>query len=190
MVTDRSRTTTRMLRGSVAILACLLGCAALTGCSPAATPAPSPTSTAIFASEDEALAAATAVYQQYLAVSDQVSAEGGASADRLKPFLVDAYWPIEKSSVERLRINGVHTDGNSTFDSAELVKISDDMRLLTVRLCADVSNVRIVDSLGEEVTPPDRVNRLPLEVEFSAEMADSRSLLIARSEVWATSSNC
>jgi hypothetical protein len=191
----KNRSTPRMLRCStVGTLACLLSAAALTGCTPGASPAPTPTSTptstAIFASEDEALAAATDVYQEYLAVSDQVSSDGGTDPERLRPFLADAYWLTEEASIEQLRAAGVHTDGNSSFDSAELVEISDDMNVVTVRLCADVSNIRIVDSSGEDITPSDRTDRIPLEVEFAVDMADTRSLLIARSDVWAATDGC
>lgn len=190
---DRSRKSPRMLRRSTTgILACLLGAVALTGCTPAATPGPTPTPTptAIFSSEDEALAAATDAYQQYLAVSDQVSADGGIDSERLKPFLTNSYWPTEKASIEQLRTRGLHTDGNSTFDGAHLIEINDEIGTLTVRLCADVSRVRIVDSAGTDVTPVDRTNRLPLEVGFAVDGADRRSLLIARSDVWATSDEC
>lgn len=168
----------------------MLGAVALSGCSPADPPVSTPTPTSIFASEEEALAAATDVYQQYLAVSDQVSADGGNDPERLKPFVTDAYWPSEMASVEQLRDSGFRTDGNSTFDSEEIVALSEETSQVTIRLCADVSNVRILDSAGKDVTPTDRPNRLPLEVEFSAEADSDVPLLIARSDVWSDTEAC
>ena len=59
----------------------------LSGCvptSPTVTPGPLPSSTPIFATEDDALAAATAAYAAYVKISDQIFMEGGANPDRLK----------------------------------------------------------------------------------------------------------
>ena len=53
------------------------------GCIPteplADTPAPQPTSTPVFASEEEALAAAVEAYAGYLEMSDLIASEGGAN---------------------------------------------------------------------------------------------------------------
>jgi hypothetical protein len=180
-----------MLRGSVAILACLLGCAALTGCSPAATPAPSPTSTAIFASEDEALAAATAVYQQYTAAKDKESSNGDVSAESLRPLVTPSYFE-ELQVVGTLEENGWHTAGSTTFDTVSLVDFEERDRLATVRvsLCRDVSAVTILDSNGADVTPATRTDRFPLLIQLISAEAGSNVLLISDSGSWLEDDFC
>ena len=59
----------------------------LGGCvpsAPAASPTPEPSSTPVFASEEEALAAAEEAYAAYLAVIDEIHADGGAGVERLE----------------------------------------------------------------------------------------------------------
>jgi hypothetical protein len=180
-----------MLRGSVAILACLLGCAALTGCSPAATPAPSPTSTAIFASEDEALAAATAVYQQYTAAFDVRSAKGGIPYDALSTYVTPEY--LQKlNEPGLLEKNEWHTDGSTTFDTISVVETSESDRsaVLRVRLCRDVSGIRILDSQGEDVTPTTRLKRFPVEVEMVSSAPSAKMLVISDSGSWTGKDFC
>ncbi|WP_411720999.1 hypothetical protein, partial [Mycetocola sp.] len=137
MVTDRSRTIPRMLRGStVGTLACLLGAVTLTSCTPAPRPTPTPTSTAIFESEDEALAAATDVYQRYTAAKDKESSNGDASAESLRPLVTQAYFE-DLEVVGTLEENGWHTTGSTSFDSVSLVEFTeqDGLATISISLC-------------------------------------------------------
>lgn len=84
MPTLRARRPRRLTSLALAPAAALL--VALVGCSgtpeiPDADPAPS--APPLFATEEEALEAATAVYEEYLAVSNQVLADGGSDPDRV-----------------------------------------------------------------------------------------------------------
>ncbi|MCU1419600.1 MAG: hypothetical protein JWR57_769 [Mycetocola sp.] len=174
-----------MLRGSVAILACLLGCAALTGCSPAATPAPSPTSTAIFASEDEALAAATAVYQQYSAALDKVFAAGGQGDESLRDFVTPEYL-VELGKDGALEKNGWRTTGVTSFDNISVSELADTGKsaTITLALCRDVADVRFVDAGGTDVTPETRMERFPVLVTFETELGGLDGLKISESDSW------
>ncbi len=68
----------------------LVGMLALTGCVDGdrlPTLPPTPTSTPIFASEEEALAAAEEAYAAYLEMSNLISSEGGVEPERIAPFV-------------------------------------------------------------------------------------------------------
>ena len=65
----------------------------LVGCVPTTTPAspaPRPSATPVFATEAEALAAATKAYAAYVRVSDQITADGGANPERIAPHVTAA----------------------------------------------------------------------------------------------------
>ena len=66
----------------------------LTGCTappPHTVAVSSPTATPVFASDEEALAAAVEAYEKYLAVSDQIAQEGGAGADSFADVVTDEW---------------------------------------------------------------------------------------------------
>lgn len=181
------RSQRRMLRRAFAAsVAFCLGVALVSCTAPA--PKPSPTPTAIFASEEEALAAAEETYAGYLAVSDAVSADGGASPERIQPYVTDEFWDSEAEAIRPLVEAGYRTSGVSSFDRAELLGAIDSPTL-SVRLCLDVSKVRVWDSAGVDVTPVDRLNRTPLNVELAVSGADD-PLLIAKSDVWSSENFC
>ena len=101
-----------MLVGAVTIAGMLL----LAGCGggdPIPTLPPTPSATPIFASEEEALAAAEDAYAAYRGMSDQISAEGGANPERIAPFVTEsrladelrgfATFALKKTAARRMR---------------------------------------------------------------------------------------
>lgn len=179
----------RMLRSAVAVLAVLLVAGCVPG-EPVITPEPDPGVTPVFASDEEALAAATEAYARYLEVSDQITAEGGANPERLEPYVTPEQWAEELAGMKEWSDSGNMSVGASTFDRVTLQQYTSDPDLyqLTVYLCVDVSAVKVLDSTGSDVTRDDRINRYPLEVGFEASAPDD--VLIARSEVWLDASYC
>jgi len=73
------------------------------------------------------------------------------------------------------------------FDLQQYLEMGGVAEIVTY-VCIDVSQVRVMDEAGTDVTPPDRQPVVPLEVEFVGDSSDS--LLISRSEVWSGSSFC
>ena len=167
---------------------------ALVGCVPdddPVIPDPLPSSTPIFASDEEALAAAEEAYGAYLAVSDQISMEAGAHSERIAPFVTDAYFDELDAEFTKFTESGVHTDGATTFDGVELQQYVDDTAgsaTISVYLCLDVANVRVLDSSGADVTPAVRQSRLALEVRFEASV--DKPVLVDGSEVWSGADFC
>ncbi|HEY9498117.1 MAG TPA: hypothetical protein VIQ78_03755, partial [Terrimesophilobacter sp.] len=168
--------------------------ALLSGCvpqEPVITPEPEPSSTPVFASDEEALAAATDAYAKYLEGSDQIAHDGGAGADRITSYLTTAQAAKELETFAQLKESGRSTQGATTFDKVRLQQYEKSPQgtdVVVVYLCLDVSAVEVQDAKGKDVTPSDRTNRLPLEVGFEA--SDSSRLLISRSEPWSGSDFC
>ncbi len=184
-----ARTQRRMLRRAItASVITVVGTVSLVACAPP-SPKPTPTATTIFASEEEALAAATDTYQEYLAVSDAVSADGGQNPERIQPLVTDAFWASEMAGIQGLVEGGYRTSGSSSFDQTTLVD-TDRVSTTTIQTCLDVSQVRVLDSGGADVTPTDRRSRTRLEVEFAVTAEPSPSLLVARSDVWSGPDPC
>ncbi|GGE85425.1 hypothetical protein GCM10011313_04850 [Mycetocola zhadangensis] len=141
----------------------------------------------MFASEEEALAAATDTYAKYLAISDAVSADGGREPERIRPYVTEAFWLTEAAGIGGLVSAGYRTTGSSSFDQTTMANLEEGA--ITVQLCLDVSQVRVLDSGGADVTPDDRVDRAPLEVEFEVSV-NPVTLSIAKSDVWSNQDSC
>lgn len=171
----------RKLVGAVVVAGMLL----LTGCGggdPIPTLPPTPSSTPIFASEEEALAAAEEAYAEYQAAVDhalQTLDESGLDEVAVDPALKAA-----KDSVERLKSSGSHQVGETVVESVSPTDLSplldgsgtDDPQIYA---CLDLRSVAIIQDDG--TSSSSSLDRFPMIVTF--EVRDSR-LLVALEEVW------
>ena len=110
----------------VAVVALLI--VALSGCAstpdPQLTPTPSATAAApVFASDEEALAAATEAYAAYLTMSDQIAGDGGASPHRISPFVSAGLLDSELDGFASFREANAFLVGNTRFWVADVQKI-------------------------------------------------------------------
>lgn len=170
-----------------------LSIAALASCSSpehGVMPVPEPSVTPVFASEEEALAAAGEAYQRYLDVSNAIGQAGWVDTSGYEAVLADAALQEEVESAAEFATNGWVQVGASTFDSMVLQQLGDggeaDVRMI-VYLCLDVSQVDVVDSAGTSVVASGRPERQSLEVELAG---SADALLIDRSEAWSGESFC
>lgn len=178
----------RRLVGAVAVL----GMLALAGCGggePLPTLPPTPSATPVFASEEEALAAAEQAYTAYLEMSNVISNEGGANPERIAPFVTEEQLPDELAGialfVER-RARSVGTSHAFGFVLQQLTQTGDGAEI-TVYACVDVSGVKIVDDSGVDVTPVNREPLIALEIQM---IGKPGALLIADSNKWPDSQFC
>lgn len=183
-----------MLRRSL-IAALTLAAIVLTGCTDTTRipPAdPTPTDAPLFSSDEEALAAATEVYEEYLAAATEASESGGESVARLSRTSTNAFFEREIASLQEFQSDGSTVSGEPSLRSMTLQQryVAEEFSEVVVTyVCLDVSEVRILDPNGDDVTSPDRSAFTSLEVEFVAQ-PDSPTLLINRSEAWRGESQC
>ncbi len=144
----------------------------------------------MFASEEEALAAAQALYGEYQDAANALGQSGWVDPSPLEQFVRgDALRDEEKTAAD-FSAKGYRQVGEATFDSMALQQLSDTgagSMVLTVYLCLDVSQTDIVDQGGNSISPSDRPLRLPLEVDFD----DFDDVLkLSRSELWSGENFC
>ncbi|TFB97457.1 hypothetical protein E3O42_16040 [Cryobacterium adonitolivorans] len=166
------------------------------GCTAAPKPAPpsaTPTIAPIFVSDEEALAAATEAYANYLSTYDAIWTEGGPSVDDYLALSTGPAHEGEVAAMTAWQSKGWKAIGQSTFDSVQLQSVweSDSGRWhIRTYLCADASGGDVIDASGQSVAKSDRPLRLPLEVEFVTASAASSDLKISESKVWSGSNFC
>ncbi len=158
----------------------LLAALVLTGCLPS-SPAPTPPATTdaepVFASEDEALAAAEEAYALFQATADQIIRDGGASPERIEDMVSPDLYAREVAGYEQLRTNGWRGIGQTTF-TLRLQAFSDDS--VVAYACDDLTQTDVLDSAGQSVVRPGRETLLAYEVEFDP----SDDMRILRKDIW------
>jgi len=179
----------RTLVGAVTVAGVLLlgGCG---GGDPMPTLPPTPSATPIFASEEEALAAAEEAYAAYLEMSNLISSEGGVDPERIAPFVTVDQLPEELEAASYLSENGFRVAGEVRATEMILQQYNESGGVAEVSayVCLDVSDARAIDAEGNDRTPPDRPETIALEVSFTANDADSA--VLASSDQWPDSSFC
>lgn len=175
-----------------AVALALLVTVALAACT---TPSPSPTPTKraahtpLFASDAEALDAATKAYAEYQSKTDQIAHDGGTDPERIRRFVTANQWTRERKGFEVFASAQRRTEGSSSFDTASLAHYDKSTGTIEVFLCEDVGKTRVLDAKGTNVTPSQRQTRIPKDVQFVT-AGDNNDLLISRSDVWSGDDFC
>lgn len=169
--------------GAACVGGLLLGAVGCTAASTPAEPSPTPTVVPIFASDEEALAAATEAYANYLDVSGVIAHEGGKNSSRMTSVAVGEALETEVQALEGMSEAGTVGVGVLKFDTLTLQSADLASGTLSAYVCLDVSESDVIDRSGVSVVSVDRVERLPLEVGFIFESASQR-LLLERTRSW------
>lgn len=142
----------------------LVASALLSGCAPA--PAPTPTPTPLFASEDEAFAAAEETYRAYNDASNAHRA-GDDAADP-DDYLVGTALEADLAASDYLRAQGLKVTGTVAIIEFQGLdaEIDDRSTTLTASVCLDSSGTRVIRTDGVDVTPPERVALIALRVQM------------------------
>lgn len=169
----------------------LLLALALAGCTESTRlPPPEPPAAGepLFASDEEALAAATAAYEEYLAAVDSALADPGSEVEYLVPAggqaLVEFEESLREFLVEGYSLQGVRSIGHAALQQSFQ---SDDVASVIAYICEDISDVVLLDRQGNSLTTPDRPNYTVLEVQV--DFRDSNSLVVSR-EFWENADSC
>jgi len=182
----------RAVTGMLAVATCAL---LLTGCAqpdPVVTPRATSTVKPLFASDADALAAATKAYAAYLKMSDLITSQGGADPSRIDAVAAGEASRDAKLGFEKFQQKKYHSQGESAFDTSSIQQVDDfgdGVARISSYVCLDVSDVKVLDSDGVNHTPSARENRLPLQITVEAD-SGPQSLKLIRSESWSGKSFC
>lgn len=147
----------------------------------------------LFASDEEALAAATAAYEEYLAASNAVTSSADLAIEPILNLVTPDYLLDEREALKEFESRDLRTRGDSAVVGATLQQRfegEDRATNVVMYVCVDVSAVRVLDSSGIDVTPADRPNTAALEVEMVSQAERPTELLVNRSTPWRDSSIC
>jgi hypothetical protein len=180
---------------SAAVTLVLVAALAATGCTPEAPRAnekPTPTSTPLFASDEEALAAAEEAYAAYLAVTDQIFADGGKNPERLLDVATQDLFDAQLEGYEDAAASGWTGIGRTKLDTVSLQSYDPLSTTDTVRIyaCVDVSDVDVVDASGVSVVSPARPDRSPFEVALDVDGRSNMQLIVSTEKPWSGENFC
>jgi hypothetical protein len=171
-----------------------LATAALTSCStrqePMPPPEPAPTVTPVFASEEEALAAAEELYGRYLKIANRIGHGGWKDTSGYADVARGEALEDELASATEYSAKKLKQRGDFTFDSMTLQQLRNNGQSgveIVVYVCLDVSKVDVVDPSGHSAVSPERLNRQPLELQIDD--ADGQ-YKVNRSEAWSGADFC
>jgi hypothetical protein len=166
----------------------------VTGCASAPKPAPtssSPTAAPVFASDEEALAAATEAYANYQEMADAIDSEGGQAPERITPFVSERFLPEALHQSDGFRDSNARSVGSTTFvvDAPQHMSYSDPKNtVVSLYICDDVTAVDVVDESGNSLVSDTRVAVTPFAVSFV--LSTSRKLVVDSRDVWEGDNFC
>jgi hypothetical protein len=147
-----------------------------------------PSSTPLFASDEEALAAAEEAYAAYVSLTDEILAAGGQGVERLGTVATGRQLELDTAELRKVASLGYRAVGATatsdftlqSYDSAASVGDA----VVTAYVCEDVSAVDIVDRTGISVVRGDRPNRVKYALSFDSSDAEKNRLLLSLREPW------
>jgi len=154
--------TTTPLRTVGALTAGLLTLGMLAACTP--EPEPTPTKTALFASDEEAFAAAEETYRAYTDAVNEVDLSNPDSFEQVYSWLTGTALAPEKEALSLYHAEGLTKTGTSTFDS--YTPLSRSAEEVVAQLCLDSSALDLIRANGESALPSDRAPRQGRKVTF------------------------
>jgi hypothetical protein len=167
---------------AVATVVLLAGCVG-----PAPTPTPTEAvSEPVFASEEEALAAAEEVFAKYVEASTKMATSGGTDLSGFDGLVTSRLLAEETQSGQDLHGRGEHLQGAFGYSGFSLQQFdqSDPQQVfLQAYACLDLSNVAYVNSSGEVVSDPASASA-PLDVVMTTTSSAPTKFLVERADKW------
>ena len=164
------------------------------GCVGPAELVPTPTATAaapVFASDEEALAAAEEAYSAYLAMSDLIAQEGGRDPERIAPFVTEEQLEVELEGFQALGAAGVRLEGSAKVGGLDLqiAEVVGTTQKVAAYVCIDYSQTSYVRGDGSMV---DSLREFESVLVFSTFESSERSspLIVSSVEPWTQTEPC
>jgi hypothetical protein len=164
-----------LVAGAAVILMAMTGCVEPT---PRVTAGPTASAPPVFASEEEALAAAEEAYAAYLAALD--GALTNYDTARLRKTSTGQALKEALASVEEFKKDARVLVGSSSADSITLIQYS-AAGDVSVYACLDVSATDVLGADGRSTVSEGRPLRYPMQID--AQIDDGEPLVIS-AEVW------
>lgn len=165
----------------------LLGAAGCTAAPKSAPPSPTPTVVPIFANDEEALAAATEAYANYLRVSDEILMDGGQNPERIREFTSTELANSEIDGYLDAQAQMLRSTGGSAFSNLTVQSVASgpgNKHVVTAYVCSEVSAVDVLNGEGESVVEADRPDRTPFEITFDLAESNAPRLVVSSAVVW------
>lgn len=162
--TGRGRRSAGPIRAAIAtaLIAATIG---LAGCTPG--PAPKPTPTPLFTSEADAFRAAEQVVRDYVRAENEL--QGGDKGANPEQFLTGEALSEDIKSKRESTATGTRILGVSEIASFTGKVVEAGFSAVRASTCLDVSNTKIVDGNGNDITPTSRPTVVSLEVKLIPE---------------------
>ena len=177
-----------------AVVLATVSALALGGCVPSELDpisSPEPTATPVFASEEEALAAATDAYAAYQAAADAIFADGGNDPSRIENVAIGAARDAALASFQSFRESGYRSVGRTAFDRASVQQYSPGSTtgFMSMYLCLRLGAVDVLDASGQSVVSADRPDAQAYVVTFDL-TDNSGGAVVSEREAWAGAGVC
>lgn len=143
----------------------------------------------LFASDEEALEAATAAYEEYLAVLDAVLQDPKPLTNQFDGVAGQKALDLATESVQQFVDDQVSITGPRRLGAAELQQVINGPQQTEVvaYFCEDVTGVLLTDSSGNSITTADRPDFARFEV--TVQFAQGEEVVIER-EFWDNVASC
>lgn len=179
-------------RRALTVLPLVLLVAALAACTESPRiPPPEPTSATqpLFATDEEALEAATEAYEEYLAVLDGLLQSPRVIDGDFDTVAAGEALELAEESVQQFLDDALSISGPRRLGSINLQQVipADNSTEVLIYVCEDVSGVLLLDENGASLTTPDRPNYAVFEVAVSFDL--ERGRVIDR-QFWSNESSC
>ncbi len=102
---------------------------------------------------------ARTVYERYLHAVEKVSEKGMTRYDLLQPLATPKAYAAEVKSFNTQRAKGIHTTGPSNLVRFQAQSVDVVSGHVVAYACVDLSEVKVLDTSGADVTPASRPTR-------------------------------
>lgn len=167
---------TAPLRLLTAALAGAMTLSLLAACTP--EPEPKPTKTALFASEEEAFAAAEETYREYITALDRVSFSDPESFEPAFALTTGEVEATDKEFLTDMHAKGYIQTGETAVLWFRGTEYETEESRISALACIDQTKVDVKDATGASVVPPDRPDQYVMSLEF---VRSDDAVLIANS---------
>lgn len=174
-----------LLIGASTVLA-LAGCSFESKAESTLAPTFSSAPTRLFATEEEAIAAAKALYDEYSLVSDSI-ARGEFESSAITPFVTAEEYVREEEGFRAFRDKRLRLAGETVSYGFAAQDVDLTAGAISFYICLDVSASRVLNDSGDDVTPPGRGDKQPVLVDA---ITQGGRLLIDSHESWSGDNFC